>query len=238
MTPSGTARSRAQGTTPRRVVFPDGLQEIEVTFRAEKGAVDFHRFSERFPKDSVASRPKRGKSVRLALAGAPLLSGGHAHFEARESGPGGSFVASLSLIPGRHESPLTSVPSIAEAIESIVGALKVVPEQFRLLVSAHYALSLKEWTPTLALPFTPQSMTGQLAGLPQICGVDIAFQEQSAAQCLQRAFLTTYDGIDRMVVRMLLVKNLALDATLVRNLVSLANDHLPLLAQRRGEATV
>jgi hypothetical protein len=72
-----------------------------------------------------------------------------------------------------------------------------------------------------------------MPGLPQICGVDVTFQDRSASQHLHRAFVTTYDGIERVVVRMLLIDTAVWDHTLPSAMILLASSHLPIVLRRR-----
>jgi len=125
------------------------------------------------------------------------------------------------------------VLSIDRGLSIARSHLRLAGQKRRTLVSASFTFDLEVWQPTLPLPFSPGSMVGDLPGVPQICGLDFAFTSRTESQLLHRAFITTYDVINQMVVRFLLGHSEVFSPSLPARLLELVNSQIPIFARKK-----
>lgn len=178
-------------------------------------------------------RPDKG-GMRVVIRGGNTLRSGHAHLEINKAEKRDQTTIELELVSGTHGKLPREVFTLDRAI-SILGSLLKTPAKARVIVlSANFTFSLKEWEPTIPLPFSPGAMVGELPGVPQICGLDFAFTNQSESQLLHRAFVTTYDNTEQMVVRFFLGHAEVFDTSLPERVFELVTAHVPIFARKRG----
>lgn len=229
--PSRRKSSTTRG--PAAVELPLGLDELVLTVRTSKRQLDFARVLEAFGDKPSFSIRRDKKGVRGALSGHGTISQGHAHLEVAVGERSGEHMIELALIPGSHGRISPRALTIADAIHLLGVSLKDPASVRRVRVSANFSFDLKQWEPTLPLPFAPGTAAEQMPGQPQICGLDVAFLDRSPTQHLHRAFVTTYDEIERMVVRMLLTDSLPWTERLPLACLTLAGSHLSILTKVR-----
>lgn len=175
-------------------------------------------------------RPDKG-GMRAVIAGGSIMPSGHAHLEINKSEKGSQTTFELQLASGNLA---PDVLTLDRAISSLRSLLKTHATSRPVAVSANFTFSLKEWEPTIPLPFSPGIMAGELPGLPQICGLDFAFTNRSESQLLHRAFVTTNDASDQMVVRFLFGHPEVFDNGLPNRVLNLVSAHIPIFARLRG----
>ena len=222
--------------TPKKtgVRLPNALDELSCTIRAPVNQIDFEGLAADLKPYPTFTERFDSHGIRGTLLGGHLLSGGHAHLTVEKVSDEDEYSIELDLVPGDHGRIPKGALSIAGAFETIESRRKATEGSIPILVSANFAMSLKEWEPTVALPFTPTGITEQMPGVPRISGLDFSFNEQTESQHLHRAFVTTYDGIERMVVRMLLSFEARWEPNVLGAMIQLVNAHLPILARRIG----
>jgi hypothetical protein len=162
------------------------------------------------------------------------VKGGHGHLTIEKATSHGEYSIELNLVTGDHGRIPKGALSVEKSFDRVMPFLTKPADSLQALISASFSMYLKEWEPTVSLPFSPVGITEQMPGLPRISGLDFTFDEQSDSQHLHRAFVTTYDGIDRMVVRMLLSLQTVWAVSMITDTIELVRAHLPILARKRA----
>jgi hypothetical protein len=179
---------------------------------------------------------------RGILTGGKILRSAHAHLEvARDrsarSKKTGSVWLELEMFPGEHGRISNKTLRFEEGISILMGCLESPAKPRSMMVGANLSLSLKDWEPTVPLPYTPGSFGATMPGVAKICGVDFAFADPSASQPMLRGFVTTYDAIDQMVVRLLLRMSAVLDTQVAERAIKLAMANVVLFVRKRPPVT-
>jgi hypothetical protein len=215
--------------------WPPGLQDLTLTLRFPAEAVNFDRLFREVSETPGFSRRSDGGGIRGALRGERGWGPIHAHFDLNRNDRG-DIVLELEILTSSHGRFKTGVPTLSRFITTLRAYIANPDASFRGLVGAHFSLSTEEWTPTVPLPFTPPEPLDKIPGLPQISGVDFSFSEQTPEQPLIRAFVTTYDAINRFVIRILTGQPVEIDIHLVDLMRKTATDYLPYFAvEKKGE---
>jgi len=214
--------------------LPAGLTSLSATLRVSEDAVSFDAL-EKFVKgvDHFEARAAV-RGVRGVLVGGRALPGGHAHVTIDYVKAEKRFQIEVEVFNGPHGPRLKGM-SIADFFGGAGVWLRSGEKNTTTLLGANLALSLDDWSPVFDLPFTPAGITAQMPGLPKIAGVDFSFEQQTETQHLHRAFITTYDEIKRMVVRVLLTYDQPWDEGMLPASVTLVAAHLPILVKKRGD---
>jgi len=161
----------------------------------------------------------------------PQVSDCHAHL-AIGVGDEGEIRFELSVFPGTHGDTETEFENAQNVLPLITGAVRD-PENLVGSIGLEYALSMENWAPVVALPFEAPDVLG-LPGA-KIAGVDFEFDEPTPEQPIARAFVSTYDSIKRMAVKLLVRESGALTGDIIARMVRRSQKSLPLFARQMEE---
>lgn len=230
-------KQRAKPSVSSRVRLPDAIDELSCAIRVPASRIDFQQLVSNLQNLPTFVMRFDDQGIRGTLVGGTLVSAAHGHLTVERISGENDYLIQLDLVPGGHGQIPKGAITLAQSFETIAPFLREYERSTPILVSASFAMSLKEWEPTVKLPFAPTGIVEQMPGLPRISGLDFSFNEQSDSQHLHRAFVTTYDGIERMVVRMLLSFEASWDPSVVSATIELVHAHLPILVRRTGGKT-
>ena len=213
--------------------FPPGFQEITVTIRL--GAEDL-RLQELI-KQFTGTPGFRVRSDDEGLAGALRGERGwgaaHTHFSLSRTESNEVYLLELEFVPTSHGRFQKGVPSTRKFLNAIKSVLSDPDREYAAVIGANFSLSTETWQPTVPLPFNPPASLDHIPGLPRISGLDFSFAEHGADQPLMRAFITTYEPIQRMVIRFLVAESVRISAELPQAMTRAASRFLPSFAQRK-----
>lgn len=92
---------------------------------------------------------------------------------------------------------------------------------------------MDEWEPTVPLPFAPPGTLDHIPGVPKISGLDFSFSSPGIDQPLIRAFVTTYEHLQQIVVRLLIARTVSIDPELPTVLLETADQYVPHFVKAR-----
>lgn len=216
--------------------MPPGLEVASFTVKASPSQLDFEGLSGFLESFSSFQRRIDGQGLRGALLGGDYLKDGHAHFEVTRSSATDDWTIEYEIVRGSHSSPGQDLLPASSFLGTIAKFLPSSEGEARGLFSASFVLSMKEWEPTVTLPFVPPGMLDHMPGAPRIAGVDFAFGDAGAAHGLLRAFVTTYDVIDEMVIRILMGYVTRWGDQVTPEMLKLAAAQLPIFARPKEDA--
>lgn len=219
-----------------RASFPEGLDSVSVTLRYQAAEKDFKAL-----RSSLGGLPgfwmrSDNRAVRGAIKHGRLLQSGHAHLDVVHVEKDEQVVIELELLPGLHGTMPKKTSVLEDAIDRLAALLPPQTESRRAVVGGNFTFDLKRWEPTVTLPFSTPGAVESMPGLPQICGLEFAFTERTDTQPLHRAFITTYAGVNRMLVRLLLFLTVEWDRSLPQRAIDSVCQQLPVFVRRKDGA--
>lgn len=218
-----------------------GLDEVGLTLRVPAAQFAFGAFRTAIRDRALTQVREDDSAVRGVLRGEDAISPFHAHFSVELLRKGGKskrtsdvYVIRLDYAKGTHAEATSLLP-----VTKFLSELRTFftdPDAARSgLLSSNFTLSLKEYTPTIKLPFSVPGALDHVPGLPQISGLDFSFAGASPAQPLVRAFVTTYSLIDEMIIRLLVGFECRVGPELATAMLVAAASHLPIFAKPTDE---
>lgn len=217
----------------RQVRLPVGLDELLVSIRIPSAEFNRKGLFAQFAKVHSFQVRSGGQEMRGALHGGGILSSAHAHLTVLKAGRSEHSIQ-LELVPGAHGRLPKGAWDVGQGISTVRKHLANPDATWKALLGANFSLSLKRWEPTVRLPLATPGIADGMPDIPRICGLDFAFSDKAEDHFLRRAFVTTYEGIDLLVVRMHMTCSLQWDSNLPRHVVHVTKDHLPALARKRA----
>lgn len=203
--------------------LPEGLDTLSVELSFPDSKTLFGKLDSKFPKGKLTARRDDGTGARHFMPGTNALHQGHFHLTLELQKASGDVSLSLEVFPTtNHKEFARGSWTLADSIKAL-GA--VLPKECPCIVSATYTKRLSEWRPTFRLPMNTDELDG-MPGRPEVTGVDLVYRDSKSSDSLHRAFVTTYDTLDQVVVRLLFFDSLPWDNGLVRNAVRRVEGHL------------
>lgn len=219
-------------SAPQTVEFPRYFTEISCTVRIPVNRAEFKTLFETLREIPGLSVRSDGEGLKGALRGERGWGSTHTHFTL-EREDSNAFVFRLDVFPTSHGRFIKGVPSTSRFLKILRGALHEPATEVNGLLGARFLLSTDSWSPTVPLPFSPPGALDRLPGVPRISGLDFSFSEPTPDQPLIRAFITTYESLQEMSVRFLLMQRVSLDSNLPRVMAAAAARYLPSFADER-----
>jgi len=222
--PQGSRKRRP----PKAIQLPPGFEGGQVSLFLPSSEVDFDRLIAPFkgvPKFQIRTD---NLAIRGVLKSPGFSPPAHAHVEVDHAHDKGETSLQIEIFRGAGRLPKDAM-DLSGFIDKVGGALTNLTEERAFLASLNYNLKMSEWKPTVSLPYSPGALNATLPGVAQIAGLDFAFAE-GVDQPLRRAFVTTYDRLDRMVVKLLLALTSPWDQGLPNKLFELGASQFPKFA--------
>lgn len=213
---------------------PTGLEEASFAIRIPETAVDSKRAFATWKSLPFALKREDGRGMRGVARGERRLSPFHAHFSLDHEDERNEYIFRLELTKGTHGAAERRLPRISEFLEDFRSYLREPDRRYRGLLGANFNFSLRKWRPSFSLPFSVPGTFDHVPGLPQISGLDFSFADTRPEQSLRRAFVTTYAGIDEMVLKLLFSHASPISGQLADEILSVANAHRPIFVAQVG----
>jgi hypothetical protein len=170
--------------------------------------------------------------VQGILSGGPSLPEGHAHLTISREQTDQEWAIEFEFYPHEHEHVLDDVRDLT-SLPDLVRDWFLVHGPMEGLLGVSFTLRFQEWESAVPLPYAPAGLLDDIPGAPKIAGIDFAFSDASPSQRLQRAFVTTYESIDRMAVRLLMAHSIDWASDPSPMMIEAGREHLPVLVKRR-----
>jgi len=223
----------AKRASKAKLSVPTGLEVVGINCRIPQREVDFTFFAsevEQYPDFTVR---RDLKSLAGVIQSDKSIPGVHAHFGLRSAKEKSEFTLEFELIARKHRPATVNGPGMSEFLKLSQRFLRKPSKAYRSLLSINFAFSLAKWQPTITLPFSVSNLGSEFRGNPNIAGVDFTFDLPDSPLELSRAFVTTYEAIDKMVVRLLLWSEVTIGPSLPAHLLGSATELLPIFARER-----
>lgn len=217
---------------PKPRVIPPGLEDASFDVRVPEQLVDFRRAYESWRELPLSQTRDDDRGIRGVARGDTKIKPFHAHYSLDFQAERKEYVFRLELAKGTHGPAEKQLPRLSEVLDQLTGFLAEPERRFRGLLSANFNFPLGEWQPTIKLPFSLPGTLDHVPGLPEISGLDFSFEDLRPEQPLRRAFVTTYDAINEMVLRLLLSHATAISGALVDRMLDVASTHYPVFVTR------
>jgi hypothetical protein len=156
------------------------------------------------------------------------------HLTISAASPRDKWNIEYEIIKGSHGRMPRDTPNLDALFDRTASLFGNPSRSLPALVSANLALSSKSWESIVPLPLTPPGALENMPGAPQISGIDFSFSDRSTGQKLRRAFVTTYDAIDQIVVRLLLAHPIQWGPHITDEVFSLINQYVPSFVRARS----
>jgi hypothetical protein len=189
--------------------------------------------AERFP---AFQKRSDGRGIRGAVSGGRHLAGAHAHFEITSSSGKNEWSIEYEIVAASHGRMPKGTPNLDGLFKGTADLLGSPGHEHKTLVTANLALSTKRWESVVPLPLAPPGPLEKMPGGPQISGIDFSFSDRASGQKLRRAFVTTYDAIDQLVVRLLLSHATGWGKHVTLEMTSLIQQYVPVFVRIREES--
>lgn len=223
----------APSKSQRSSELPQGFDSISATVRmVEREFKEKSLFAALAAIKTLQVRSDNG-SIRGVLRTATMLPRSHGHFEFRTAKRGSPAVIEIDLVPGTHTPKSKKSTGLDVCLALLQRQLPSPKAKRSTLLCASFRLSMKKWHPTIPLPIGPVGITEEVPGVPSICGVDLAFARQNGDHYLSRAFVTVFESIDLIVVRLLMRASVAWDRNLGRRMIEYTTAHLQTIVRPR-----
>jgi hypothetical protein len=172
--------------------------------------------------------------MRGVISGGRSLAGAHVHLTITAESAGRAWSVEYEIIKGSHGPMPKGAPTLDMFFDRAPHLFGNFSRDLPALVTANLALSSKSWESIVPLPLTPPGALEKMPGAPQISGIDFSFSDRSGGQKLRRAFVTTYDAIDEIVVRLLLAHPFKWGPHITHDVFSLISQYLPSFVRPRS----
>ncbi len=193
------AKAKVKRAAAKRDI-PEGLDVAHFTMRAQ--AIDTEALFAAVSGSKFAEFRKGNSGVRCVLRLEDFRDS-HAHFAAGRLSGTTDWTLDYEVVDGLHGEHGNADLDDETFLKRIDGLFRSSAADPVGLLSCHFSFSLKDWAPTVALPFKPAMPLPGTPGSPSIAGVDFVFPDEPGT-ALRRAFVTTYETTEQVIVRLLL----------------------------------
>lgn len=222
------AKAKAKRAASKREL-PEGLDVAHFTMRAQ--AIDTKALFSAVAGTKFAEFRKDKEGVRCVLRLRDFRSS-HAHFAAGRLTGTTDWKLDYEVVDGLHGEHANADLDDETFLKRVDGLFRSSDVDPIGLLSCHFSFSLKEWAPTVALPFRPAMPLPGTPGSPTIAGVDFVFPDEPGT-ALRRAFVTTYGATEQTIVRLLLTFEATLACGFTSRLIDAAASSVTGFVSRR-----
>ncbi|HEY4101394.1 MAG TPA: hypothetical protein VGM20_11035 [Gemmatimonadales bacterium] len=233
-----TKKSNSTAVRPKPGTIPKGLDGIVLTARFQRSDVDFLGFAKAVKAATPLVQFRENDLIRTVAIGGSALRGSHVHLSLLrdKSGRKTSWELEYEVLGSKHGNLPDRRLTCNKLTELILRYIPAAENPQPMLLSVGFNLSLKEWKPTIRLPFSSAGIADGVAGLPQIAGIEFAFPDSPATDTsMRRCMISTYDGIERLLVRLLATHSASFKSVTPQSLVDVCVQLLASFAIERQQ---
>jgi hypothetical protein len=173
-------------------------------------AFDFDKFERALGDVPLVMRRDDNRGIRVVLDETDFPTPVHSHLTIEdEEQTAGELLVRYDLFEGPHGSGETGLLKSHEAFTLLVNMVPALAEPSRGVLSSSAKFDSGLVRPALPLPLAIGPLP--FDGRPEIAGVDFNFQDVSDEQPLLRVFMTTYQTLNRIVLKIMMRYEMKLD---------------------------